>query len=261
MAARMEMPRSEPPGDTVVPAGTTPVRSTDRVSTVRSVPASLVMVGVVIALMAAWGGIVAYVGPTFGFSGDGSAAWRWTSSHLFLALLPGILGLVAGLLLICVAPITAGGRGRADLVLLGGATVVSGAWFAVGPWAWPVLRSVGPYFVVASPFHELTFELGYALGPGLVLMAGGGFVIGWAVRHRPTAAAPAGLPTLAAMPTPAEGRHVATTPGESVNANDRPVGVAEPPPATPSGQPTGPAHDGPGAAPVEWPEGWTVDRP
>ncbi|HEY5245842.1 MAG TPA: hypothetical protein VIJ60_09260, partial [Acidimicrobiales bacterium] len=209
MAARMEMPQSEPLGTADVPAGAPPVRSARRTRAARSVPASLIVVGVIIALVAAWGGIVAYVGPTFGFSGDGSAAWRWTSSHLFLALLPGILGLVAGLLLICVAPLTAEGRGRADLVLLGGATVVGGAWFAIGPWAWPVLRSVGPYFVVATPLRVLTFELGYALGPGLVLMACGGFVIGWAARHRPDAgltAVPAPVsPTLVAVPVPDSG--------------------------------------------------------
>jgi hypothetical protein len=222
MAARMEMPGSdEPPGHVAVPVGTPPVRSTDRESTVRPVPASLIVVGVVTTLVAAWGGIVAYVGPTFGFSGDGSAAWRWTSSHLFVALLPGILGLVAGLLLIAVAPLTAGGRGRADLVLLGGATVVSGAWFAVGPWAWPVLRSVGPYFVVASPFHEMTFELGYAVGPGLVLVACGAFVIGWAVRHRPTAVPPAAPPALVAVPQ-------AAAPAEPGWTVDRPAN-AEPP--------------------------------
>ena len=206
MAASLEMPQSQPPDTMAVPSGPPPVRSASRAVTPRSSSASLVVVGVMIALVAAWGGIVAYVGPSFGFSGDGSAAWRWTSSHLFLALLPGILGLVAGLLLICVAPLTAGGRGRIDLVLLGGATVIAGAWFAIGPWAWPVLRSVGPYFVVASPFRVLTFELGYAVGPGLVLMAGGGFVIGWAARHRPDAAAAVASgpvpPTLVAVPAP-----------------------------------------------------------
>jgi hypothetical protein len=284
MAARMEMPQSEPPGPAHVPAGAPTVRSARRTRAARSVPASLIVVGVIIALVAAWGGIVAYVGPTFGFSGDGSAAWRWTSSHLFLALLPGILGLVAGLLLICVAPLTAEGRGRADLVLLGGATIVGGAWFAVGPWAWPVLRSVGPYFVVATPFRVLTFELGYALGPGLVLMACGGFVIGWAARHRPDAApatVPAPVsPTLVAVPMPdgGTGAPVAGAPVAGVPQGEPTVGAPPAPPApvvpsTPAEgrhvattRPTaqvpsvGSSGPGSGGAPVGRPDGWTVDR-
>jgi hypothetical protein len=294
MAARMEMPQSEPaqsvpPGTMAAQVGTPPVRSARRATTPRSSSASLVVVGVIVALVAAWGGIVAYVGPTFGFSGDGSAAWRWTSSHLFLALLPGILGLVAGLLLICVAPLTAEGRGRADLVLLGGATVVGGAWFAVGPWAWPVLRSVGPYFVVATPFRVLTFELGYALGPGLVLMACGGFVIGWAARHRPDAGpatVPAAVsPTLVAVPmdggagAPVAGAPVASAPDVGVPQGEPTVGAPPVPPApvVPSTPAEGrhvattrttaqvpslgsPRPGSGGGAPAGRPDGWTVDR-
>ncbi|HEY1733497.1 MAG TPA: hypothetical protein VGG23_03540 [Acidimicrobiales bacterium] len=269
------MPQPEPPGPADVPAGAPPVRSARRTRAARSAPASLIVVGVVIALVAAWGGIVAYVGPTFGFSGDGSAAWRWTSSHLFLALLPGILGLAAGLLLICVAPLTAEGRGRADLVLLGGATVVGGAWFAVGPWAWPVLRSVGPYFVVATPFRVLTFELGYALGPGLVLMACGGFVIGWAARHRPDAApatVPAPVsPTLVAVPVPdgGTGAPVAGVPQGEPTVGAPPASSAPVVPSTPAeGRHVAttrttaqvPSVGSSGAAPARRPDGWTVDR-
>ncbi len=265
MAARMEMPQSELPGTADVPAGAPPVRSARRARTGRSVPGGLIVVGVVIALVAAWGGIVAYVGPTFGFSGDGSAAWRWTSSHLFLALLPGILGLVAGLLLICVAPLTAEGRGRVDLVLLGGATVIAGAWFAVGPWAWPVLRSVGPYFVVATPFRVLTFELGYALGPGLVLMACGGFVIGWAARHRPDVA-PALVPSptspiLVAVPAPDDGGYVpvagAPVAGPAVAgvADPDPSAAGAPAPDAPAPDAPAPGAPAPGAPPAGAPQG------
>ena len=33
--------------------------------------------GVIAVLVSAWGGIVPYVGPLFGYSGDGSGAWHW----------------------------------------------------------------------------------------------------------------------------------------------------------------------------------------
>jgi|GEM_PF-3296056 len=199
----------------------------------RSVPASLVLLGVVIALVAAWGGIVAFVGPTFGFSGDGSDAWRWTASHLFLALLPGAVAFVAGLLLIVIAPRTIDGRGRADLFLLGIVSVLCGAWFVVGPWAWPVLRTVHPYFVAAPPFRTLTVELGYALGPGLLLVLCGGIVVGWGIRHqRPIAPIYPAYPAYAPMPT--------VPPGVPAPVNATPDAAMGWPPSSDPVQPVAP---------------------
>ncbi len=34
------------------------------------------LVGTLAVLTAAWGGIVPYIGPVFGYSGDGSGSWR-----------------------------------------------------------------------------------------------------------------------------------------------------------------------------------------
>ncbi|HEX3946765.1 MAG TPA: hypothetical protein VHW47_03630, partial [Acidimicrobiales bacterium] len=62
------------------------------------------------------------------------------------------------------------------------------------------IRTTGPYFVTATPFHELTFELGYSLGPGALLVACGAFVVGWAVRHqRPIGRS---YPAFVAVPAP-----------------------------------------------------------
>ena len=208
------------------------VPSAAQVPTMRSVPASLVMLGVVIALVAAWGGVVAYVGPSFGFSGDGSAAWRWTASHLFLALLPGAVAFVAGLLLMVIAPRTIDGRGRADLFLLGSVTVLCGAWFTAGPAAWPVIRAVHPYFVAAPPFRTLTVQLGYSVGPGLLLVACGGMAIGWGIRHqRPIAPL---YPAFVAVPTtaPVLPGPPAGDPGTTVGWPAQPQPQVQPEPQT-----------------------------
>jgi hypothetical protein len=67
--------------------------------------------------------------------------------------------------------------------------MVCGAWFAVGPLAWPVLSNGGSYFVASSHLRVLAYEVGYSIGTGLVLVVCGAFIDGWATRHRPGAVA------------------------------------------------------------------------
>jgi len=151
----------------------------------RAVPASLAMLGVVTAAISAWGGIVAYVGPTFGYSADGSGSWHWNLAHALLGLVPGAIGVVAGLAMISAGSRLGLGIGRVSLAMLGLIVLACGAWFVIGPLAWPVLLHASGYFVGASQLHMLANEVGYSFGPGLILAACGGFALGWSVRHRP----------------------------------------------------------------------------
>jgi hypothetical protein len=145
----------------------------------------LALVGVVALLTSAWGGIVPYVGPLFGFSGDGTGSWYWNLPHAVLALIPGALGVFLGLVVIGEARGVVFGRGRITLAMAGTLLMVVGAWFAIGPFAWPVLASTGPYFVTGSHLRVLAYELGYSIGTGIVLVVCGAFVDGWAARHQP----------------------------------------------------------------------------
>ena len=147
--------------------------------------AGIAFAGLCAILVSAWGGIAPYVGPTFGYRATGHPAWHWDLAHALLALAPGALGVVAGL-----AMVAAGSRRSraARSSILAGAgllAVVAGAWFVVGPSAWPLLRShAGPYFAPTSAFHGLTNQVGSALGPGTILCALGAFAVGWALHHR-----------------------------------------------------------------------------
>ena len=60
----------------------------------RTISLSLGMAGVIAVLISAWGGIIPYLGPTFGYSADGSSAWQWSLTHSVLALIPGAIGVV-----------------------------------------------------------------------------------------------------------------------------------------------------------------------
>ena len=149
---------------------------------VRSSSISLATVGFIALIVSAWGGIVAFVGPTFGFSADGAASWHWDLSHALLALIPGALGCIAALTFMAPANANVTSR-RLGLTTAGVIGIASGCWFVIGPFAWPVLVNTHSYFVVASPLRSLENLIGYALGPGLILVMCSAFAMGWAARH------------------------------------------------------------------------------
>lgn len=141
-------------------------------------------VGVLIVLVSAFAGVVAYVGPIIGYHADGSGSWHWDLAHTLLALLPGAVGVVVGLAITAEARGVVIGRGRFTLALAGFIIILCGGWLAVGPLAWPVITNHGAYFEAARPFRLLLNELGYSIGPGVLLAVAGGFVAGWSSRHQ-----------------------------------------------------------------------------
>jgi hypothetical protein len=133
---------------------------------------SVEMAGVLACAFGAWGGIVPFVGPIFGFSADGTSAWTWNLSHALLFLAPGTVALLGGLAIIV------GGRavlGRhVGLALAGALVAIAGAWFVVGPLAWPVLEGAS-IFSPSSALRVFEYWIGYSLGPGGILIALGSF--------------------------------------------------------------------------------------
>lgn len=172
VAARQTTPAGEYRPPEVVAAATT--RRTGAIG--------LVMAGIVSVLVGAWGGIAPFIGPTFGFSADGSPAWHWNLSHALLGLAPGAAAVVAGFLLLASAGRAAVGRGRVDAGLMGLIVAASGAWFVIGEFAWPVLFG-SHYFVGAAPLHFLLEQLAFSVGTGVVLVGCGAYALGWAMGH------------------------------------------------------------------------------
>jgi hypothetical protein len=144
----------------------------------------IVTVGVLTILISAWGALIPFVEPMFGFHATGTPAWRWNAAHTLLAVVPGVVGVMMGLVVLSAASKVAVGRGRMSLALAGVITILSGAWFIVGPRAWPVISTHGVYFAPAAPLRGFLYQLGYALGTGVILVVCGGYVVGWASRHQ-----------------------------------------------------------------------------
>jgi hypothetical protein len=142
---------------------------------------------VLTVLIAAWGALIPFIGPLFGFRGNGVPSWHWSNAHLVLAVVPGVVGVCMGLVVIRGTAQAGAGRGRMSLALAGLITMLCGAWFVIGPIAWPVLTTNGGYFAPAAPVRSLAYQVGYALGTGLILAVCGGYVMGWASRHQMSA--------------------------------------------------------------------------
>ncbi|MFZ2058267.1 MAG: hypothetical protein WAV54_12745 [Acidimicrobiales bacterium] len=146
-----------------------------------SAPLSLILGGFLALLLSAWAGIVPFVGPSFGFSADGTASWTWNLVHGLGAVVPGAVGLLACLGIVVIARRLTGTLDSRRLVSAGFLTFLCGAWFASVPVVWPVL--VGSYFHAASPSLTLDYWMGLAIGPGVLLAAFGAFAMGRAGRE------------------------------------------------------------------------------
>ena len=135
------------------------------------------MVGSFFALLlSAWAGLVLFVGPTFGFAPDGALSWTWSEGHALGGLLPGAVGVVASLIILVGAPRPMGLQSTAVLSTAGFILLLCGIWLTMVPLLWPIW--VGTYFLAASPTMTLAYYLAATSGPGILLIAFGGFAIG-----------------------------------------------------------------------------------
>jgi len=182
MASAPPVQPSDPSSD---PLGTSQasVTPTTRARVPVTPASSLILAAIAGLLLSAWGGLVPYLGPSFGFSADGQAAWQWTASQGFLGLLPGAVGVVVALWLLSSGVRAARVGSVSSVVLAGLLLIVCGAWFVIGPLAYSVLHTGPTYFVAASPLRSLEYRLGYTMGPGVLLAALGGVVLGRARRR------------------------------------------------------------------------------
>jgi hypothetical protein len=86
-----------------------------------------------------------------------------------LALAPGILGVLLGLFVVAQSRGVVVGKGRLSLATAGVLLMVCGAWFAIGPFAWPVINNGSGYFVALTHLRVLAYEVGYSIGTGLIM--------------------------------------------------------------------------------------------
>jgi hypothetical protein len=129
------------------------------------------LTGSLLVVLGAWGALIPFVGPYFGFAYTPDKTWAYTSGRLWLSVLPGAAAVLGGFL---VAVSDGAAAPGAFLAALGG------AWFIAGP---PVAafalasRAIAPgspvpsqsrfFSVTATRFLE---TLGFYWGVGVVIL-------------------------------------------------------------------------------------------
>lgn len=130
--------------------------------------------GLLLVLLGAWGGIVSYIGPKFGYSMGTESGWQWSSANWQLHLLPGIAVIIGGFMLLGVAH-------RVSALRLGGLlALVGGAWLVLGPlfasmWLGPLGAESN---IASSSLSEVARPLGYHYGTGLLIVALAAYALG-----------------------------------------------------------------------------------
>jgi hypothetical protein len=124
------------------------------------------MAGLVLILLGAWGGLVAFIGPYFHYAYTPDSPWTYTSGRLLLEVLPGIATLVGGLILL-VSTLRPTALFGAWMAALGG------AWFATGSALAPLWTSAGASaqgLPVGGQFARVVEQIGFFAGLGVVVV-------------------------------------------------------------------------------------------
>jgi len=122
--------------------------------------------GVLLVLLGAWGALVPFIGPHFGYAYTPNATWTMTAGRLWLEVVPGAVAFLGGLLLI-------GSTSRAIGLWAGWLSAVAGAWFAIGPvvsrlWGHGQPQPGSP--VGGSTISAVVEEIGFFTGLGVVIV-------------------------------------------------------------------------------------------
>ncbi len=130
---------------------------------------------VLLILLGAWGALVPFVGPYFGYAFGSGQPWVFTLDRLWLSVLPGLAVVLGGILLGPSANRVAGGLG-AWLALLGG------IWYVAGPVLGQLWGTTGPGAPIGEPvggtWLQVLAQLGYFYGLGALITALAAFALG-----------------------------------------------------------------------------------
>jgi hypothetical protein len=149
---------------------------------------------VAIVLLGAWGGIVPYIGPRFGYRANASGSYQWTAAHTLLYLIPGAVAMGCALVLLLALMLQ--GRGLPVLKAIAALGVLAaGAWFVLGPEVWPVFSSSVVFGPATGPLARLVNQIGYNFGLGVLLAVVGAVLLARPATDRYVIRSPSARPT------------------------------------------------------------------
>jgi hypothetical protein len=120
-----------------------------------------------VLLLGAWGALVPFIGPHFGYAYTPNATWTMTAGRLWLEVVPGAVAALGGLILI-------GSARRSVGVAAGWLAALAGAWFAVGPivsmlWTADGRPQTGTP-VGTTTLQAVVEQIGFFTGLGVVIV-------------------------------------------------------------------------------------------
>lgn len=142
-------------------------------------------IGGLLMLLGAWGAVIPFVGPYFGYAYTPDTTWTYTFGRLCLSVLPGAAVFLGGLLVMASDRIAVPG---AFLAALGGAWFVLGQSIVAVAFSGSSISSGSPVTTTSTMFGPATmrfFEgLGFFYGLGVVIVFFAALAIGRAISGR-----------------------------------------------------------------------------
>ncbi len=153
--------------------------------------------GLLILILGLWGGLVPFIGPYFHFTLGPTKSWTWTTSRLWLDVLPGAVAVLGGLMLLGKGPRPTGKLGA----LL---ALAAGIWFAIGPSMSLLWNSAGAEGAAhGAKFVRALEILGYHTLLGTLIAALAGYALPGPVTRRAEAEVEVGTAEADGVPAPA----------------------------------------------------------
>ena len=139
--------------------------------------AKIRVLGIALVLVGAFGALVPFVGPLFGYTMGSTGAWVITESRVTLHLIPGLVAILGGSIMV-------GGSSRARLGAV--LALLGGIWFTVGPEirpAWAGSDGGGMMMMGGNVWSTIASSLGYHDGTGVVIIVLAAYGLGAISAH------------------------------------------------------------------------------
>ena len=146
-------------------------------------------IGGLLMLLGAWGAVIPFVGPYFGYAYTPDTTWTYTFGRLCLSVLPGAAVFLGGLVVLASERLATPG---AFLAALGGAWFVLGQSIVAVAFSGASISSGSPVTPIGAMFGPATMKffegLGFFYGLGVVILFFAALAMGMAIAGRRAAA-------------------------------------------------------------------------
>ena len=138
--------------------------------------AKIRVLGIALVLVGAFGALVPFVGPLFGYKMGSTGAVITDWSRVTLHLIPGLVAILGGLIMV-----GGGSRSRLGAVL----ALLGGIWFTVGPEIRPAWAGSdgGMMMMGGNVWSTIASSLGYHDGTGVVIIVLAAYGLGAISAH------------------------------------------------------------------------------